>query len=333
MEATESNEPKTFDQLAESLLAPSKEEAPNPEPEMEEAADAPDDDQPEAVEADDEVGDDAQAEAGEEAPAEDETTGEEDAPSEQPETRYTVKVDGVEKQVTLDELRRSYSGQSHIQKGMQEAAETRKRATALEQQLTQERQQLAALVQNIQETGLQKPKPPAADLLDKDPLAYMKQRQKYDAAVAEYNGKVSALQQQRQQHEARERQRLAEYRAEQEQALLAAIPELADPQKADAVKRDLVKAGTQYGFAEHEVAGINDARQVQVLNDARKWRELQAREAQARQKAQKARPVVKPGVKQPDSNRSKLIAQRNRLKQTGSVEDALALMLAPTERN
>lgn len=329
MEATEPNEPKTFDQLAESLLAPAKAEAPNPEPEMEEAEDAPDDDQTEAAEADEELGDDADAEAGEEATAEDDETGEEDADSEQPSERYTVKVDGEEVEVTLDELKRSYSGQSHIQKGMREAAETRKKADQLAQQITQERQQLAQLVQTIQQTGLQQPKAPDPELLEKDPLAYMRQDQKYKQELADYQGKMQALRQQHQQHTQLEQQRQAEYLAEQKRAMIEAIPELADPQKAEAVTRSLVKTATDYGFTEQEAAGIMDARQVQVLNDARKWRELQANEAAARRKAESARPVVKPGVKKPNSNRSKLQEQRKRLKQTGSIDDAVGLLLAP----
>ncbi len=38
---------------------------------------------------------------------------------------YTVKVDGREQQVPLNELLRGYSGQAYIQRGMQEVADAR----------------------------------------------------------------------------------------------------------------------------------------------------------------------------------------------------------------
>ena len=329
MEATEPNEPKTIDQLAEGLLAPAEAEAPNPEPEMEEAEDAPDDDQPEAAEADEELGDDADDAEGEEAASEDDETGEEDANSEEPAQRYTVKVDGEEVQVTLDELQRSYSGQSHIQKGMREAAEARKSVEAMQQQMTQERQQLASLIQTIQQTGLSEPKEPDPALMEKDPLAYMRQDAKYKQELKEYNAKRTALQQQYRQHTQAEQQRFHQFRAEQEQALIKAIPDLADPVKAAPVKQAIVRAGTEYGFSEEELGGIVDARQVQVLNDARKWRELQTQKAAAQEKVKTARPVAKPGVKKAPSNRSQIQEQRKRLKQTGSIDDAIGLLLAP----
>ena len=64
--------------------------------------------------------DDAEAEYSEDVEADDEEESQEQAPS-----KYTVKFDGKEIAVTLDDLKRSFSGQAYIQKGMQEAAETR----------------------------------------------------------------------------------------------------------------------------------------------------------------------------------------------------------------
>ena len=39
---------------------------------------------------------------------------------------FTVKIDGEEKAVTLDELKQGFSGQKFVQKGMQENAQARK---------------------------------------------------------------------------------------------------------------------------------------------------------------------------------------------------------------
>ena len=68
---------------------------------------------------------DALEEEAEEGDEEDEAEEAEDAG--QTEELYTVKVDGSEQEVTLEDLKRSYSGQAYIQKGMQETADSQKR--------------------------------------------------------------------------------------------------------------------------------------------------------------------------------------------------------------
>jgi len=66
---------------------------------------------------------------------------EEPAVQEEP-TYFTVKVDGEERQVDLDELTRGYSGQKYIQKGMAENAETKKQLDQQAQQFAQQGQML-----------------------------------------------------------------------------------------------------------------------------------------------------------------------------------------------
>jgi hypothetical protein len=59
---------------------------------------------------------------------------------------FTVKIDGTDKQVTLSELKRGYSGQQFVQKGMQEAAGQRKQAEEVYAALLNERQQIASCI-------------------------------------------------------------------------------------------------------------------------------------------------------------------------------------------
>lgn len=53
-----------------------------------------------------------------------------DASQEEP-SLYTVKVNGQEEQVTLDDLKQGYSGQKYVQQGMQDAAAQKKEAVAV----------------------------------------------------------------------------------------------------------------------------------------------------------------------------------------------------------
>ena len=57
--------------------------------------------------------------------------------------KFTVKVDGQEVAVTLDELKQGYSGQKYVQRGMQEAAMQRKQAEEVYNALLNERQHIA----------------------------------------------------------------------------------------------------------------------------------------------------------------------------------------------
>ena len=58
-----------------------------------------------------------------------ETTEVEDIEEEEPTVQqelYQVKIDGEDREVTLDELKRGYSGQKYIQKGMSDVAAQKK---------------------------------------------------------------------------------------------------------------------------------------------------------------------------------------------------------------
>ena len=63
---------------------------------------------------------------------------------------FTVKVDGQEVKVPLEDLKRSYSGQAYIQKGMQEAASAKKEAEGVYLALLEERQKTSELLTQLQ---------------------------------------------------------------------------------------------------------------------------------------------------------------------------------------
>ena len=66
-----------------------------------------------------------------------------DEPSQEESDFYSVKVNGQERQVTLDDLKQGYSGQEYVQQGMQDVANKRKEAENVYEALNNERQQLA----------------------------------------------------------------------------------------------------------------------------------------------------------------------------------------------
>lgn len=329
MEATDKIDGNDMDAVANSLLMPQEaQDNDNPQTEEAEAEEAPvEEQQTDEDEVETEEADDADAE-GEEDGDEDDDDAEE-AGQEGPET-VTVKVDGEEVEVTLDDLKRSYSGQAYIQKGMQEAAQQKKQAEAVYQALTQEREQLARLWQAAQEGQLQSPPtPPSRELLNTDPIAYMEQRAAYEEAKEAYDKQASQFSKlSQQQTEAQKRAQQA-YLQEQQRLLVERIPELADETKAPKVRAAIRETGAAYGYSDEELSSVMDARAVEVLHDAMKYRQMQQGKAKVQEKAKKARPVVKPGAKQTEAVGKKKAEQqaRARMRKTGSIDDVANFLI------
>lgn len=320
----------TVESAAEALLVPQEQEAETQEQETEEPEMEADEATPDDEEADtDEVEEEAEeAEVDDDSGEEDEEGDEDDDEQEQPDS-YTVTVDGEEVAVTLDELKRSYSGQKYIQKGMQEAAEAKKKAEAMTADLQQKSAFVEQFVQQLQEGGVQAPpQAPDPEMINSDPIGYMEARARYDRDYQAYNDqqqKLAYFQQEKQQMLEQQRQQFVQQQAE---ILKQEIPEFADPQQAEAMKGRLVEAGTAYGLTKEELGQIIDARYVKILNDAAKYRELQASKETVAKKAKKARPVVKGGAKKrTDPKAAERAKLKERLKKTGSLQDAASLLL------
>ena len=321
-------ESTTLEQAAESLLAPSEETSEDNN--FDAAVDAmiePDDDQTDEVEVADEEQDDVEASSDE---YDDVEIDDEDLVEAQAEDTnlIPVKVDGKEEMWTLDQLKQSAAGQAAINKRFQEAAEARKQIEQRAAALQQQQQQLLQLHQQAQNGGLQAPTPPTRELFESDPIGYMEEKLKYDEAKAQYDQNMFQLQNvQRQRMQAQE-QAHQSYLQEQAQVLTKFIPEIADPQKGEAIKNALVDTGVSYGFTAEEMQAVTDARYVRALNDARKYRELVAKRKSAQSKGEKARPMVKSGAKKrQDSNVATRKKAQTRLQKTGSIDDALSLIL------
>jgi hypothetical protein len=315
----------TIESAADLLVRP--EESPEATEEVAEAEDAQTfEDASEEVEAADDDADGDTEESVVDSDEEDEYESEEDEPAEEEpqETLYTVKVDGEEVEVTLDQLRQGYSGQQYVQKGMQQAAEARKQAEAVYEALTQERQALQQLVVGIQQGGITPPVEPSRELFHDDPIGYMEAKLEYDDRVVQWN----AVQQQLNQQSQAEAQARQEYARREAQVLMEKIPELRDAKAAAQFRNDIVHAATEYyGLPEEVLGNITSHNELLVLRDAMLYRKMMANEGTVKNKAKKARPVIKPGTKKVTTNQDVVRKQRARLKQSGSVEDALALIL------
>ena len=309
-----------MDDVADNLIMDQEPAAEEPEADgLEDQAQEPDDEgeQEEAVdETAEEDDDDQEAEEADEEPAE---------------TLYTVKVDGQERQVSLDELRRGYSGQEYIQEQMRTVAEGRKQIEQMYHQLQQETQQVTALRQQLETGGIPtQPTPPSRDLFEKDPIGYMEAKIKYDDDLAKWQEKAQELQAVTTRQQQMQQQALA-YTLQQEMAKLQqAIPEFADREKGPQLRNAILETGVEYGFAPEELSEVADSRAVRVLHDAMKYRQLMAARGDVQKKVDKARPMVKPGAKQ-SANAGKAKQRKQaegRMRSTGSVDDVAKFLLS-----
>jgi hypothetical protein len=92
----------------------------------------------------------------------------------------------------------------------------------------------------------------------------------------------------------------------------------------------MLEVGNEYGYSGEEISAIVDHRAIRVLEDARKYREILAGKSKAVEKAtqKKRTQPLKAGSKKKSSLQKELRTKQNRLKNTGSIDDAVALLLS-----
>lgn len=273
--------------------------------------------------------DDAEyAENDDEDESEEEYESEEEPDDQTEPNTYTVKVDGEDVNVTLNDLTKSYSGQQYIQKGMKQAAESRKQAEEAYNGLNQQRAQLEQLMQQVQQQGVMaQPAPPTKELLADDPLGYIEADANYREEMGKYQHQQQQLGQQHQaMQQAQEQANKANLQVQQ-QELKRLIPDFAEAKKAPKLKDSLVEHGKKRNFTEAEINSVVDARTMHVLYESMMWRQSLEGKSNVQAKLKKARPLMKAGSKkQPESDSKKRSAQMSQLKRSGSVADAAALL-------
>ena len=306
----------SLEDLAQSMIEPDE-----PEDAADEAeTDAPDFDEDQA----DVSEDDAEPLAGDDDTQEDDDE-EEGADTQEP--LFTVRTDGTEEQVTLDELKRGYSGQTHIQRGLEAMAEDRKAFQSERAEFAQHQQQLGHLIQAAQQGGFTPPIPPNPDLMQTDPIGYMQEKEGFEQANAVYQQNLAVYQHQQAVMQQQQQAEQAHYLEQERQSLHKRLPDLADAEKGPALQRQMADVATSvYGFTMEEVRGLQDSRYAVVLSDLVALQQLRGSQENAIAKASQARPIAKAGAKT-DQKRGKSRKQRERLRATGSDADALAMML------
>ena len=237
---------------------------------------------------------------------------------------YTVKIDGVEQEVTLEELQRGYSRQQDYTRKTQELSQERK---TLEQQQAELAQRDAVYSQLLPKMEAQimgdiENEPDWAKLSEEDPIAYVREKQVWDQKKEKLQA-VQAEQQRLQQEAAVKQQEQVQQMIEfGQQKLLEIIPEWSDEKIANKEKSEIRNYAIEtLGFSPQEMDQVYDYRALLGLRNA--WLQSQTATAAKKKPTQKASVRAgKPGA----STRKVSVAPekklRQRLAKSGKTADA-----------
>ena len=239
-------------------------------------------------------------------------------------TYYTVKVQGQDYDVSLEELKAGYSrdndyriktetlaierNQFKEEQSKQQSVLSEKLAQ-LDQMQTHARQQLQIDAQGLDE------------LMQSDPVEGMRKRHELETRARQIHQQNAYIDQQKSDEHKK-------FLQEEQKKMYLTIPELKNPETRDGFNKNLVNYLEELDFSSDEISQVNDHRYVKLIADGMKYRALQKRKPQLKQKVAGATPVLKGGVvtsKETKNARAKT-DKMTRFKKTGSIEDATDIL-------
>jgi hypothetical protein len=243
--------------------------------------------------------------------------------------RYRVKAAGEEREVSLDDLIKSYQlGTDYTQK-TQALAEQRKAIEAEKAAVEQAkslRDQYAQRLELIEKVLSEQNKTEDIEhLKDTDPIGYavkvaeLSQREKQLTAVQAERSRLA------QQQQAEYQQKLQEVLAQEAEKVAQAIPEW-NSEKGEDVRKDIRTYAKGLGFSDQELSQVYDSRAVLTLWKAAQYDKLISNKPEVTKKVSEAPKMMKPGtakVSNPESDALK--AERNRLRKSGKARDAATI--------
>lgn len=257
---------------------------------------------------------------------EDETKDDEDGQSDETEAEYIeIKHNGRPVKLSSEEaVEYASKGYDYTTK-TQELAEQRRqveqyaqelqRREAFNQQFIQEAAQISALDMQLQRYK----EVDWASYTDQDPVEATKAWQRYQILQQQRGEMAHGLTQRQAQLQAEMAQREQAALAEAQQQLERELGKAWNAETRAAIR----ETAKNYGFSDEELANVRDPRMVKVLNDAYKWRAMNANKPNIEKRVNQAPKLAKPGTKQTHSKSQDLRAQ---LRKEGSMKAAVAYM-------
>lgn len=241
----------------------------------------------------------------------------------------TVKIDGKEEQIPLEEAVKGYQRHADYSRRMNELSDNRKALEAELSEVKTERAQYAELLNALQSqlaTGTER-EPNWEELYAENPLEYVRQKdlwrdrkERLDAVAAEQQ-RLAYLQSREQ--EAQLQTVLQENRAK----LLESVPEWKDNKRWEQDRAQIRDFGKKLGFTDEELAQAYDHRAVVALYKAMKYDNLMAKRPQPQQKSgsPKVAPAGTAANAPPTKSKSAVNSAKQRLAKSGKLSDAALL--------
>ena len=307
------------EQSFESFLTPNEQ----PENEIEEQATEELVNEEEIIEDDEPFEEELEA-AEEDEPHEDQVEEEE---SEQPQL-YTIKVDGEETEVTLEELQNGYSRQRDYTRKTQELAQQRKAIEAKYQEVSQKDAIYSQLLPKMEATlkGELENEPDWNALYEADPIAYVREKDIWNEKKQKLQAVQAESQRLQQESQMAQQQKLQQFLQYGNQQLLEQIPEWQDNEVASKEKMAIRDYGVNVlGYTPQEMDSVYDYRVLLGLRNA--WlqhKTVQATKVKPTEKKAAAR-TARPGTSNVPKSTTPVKKARQKLAKTGKVQDAAKL--------
>jgi hypothetical protein len=246
---------------------------------------------------------------------------------------FTVKVNGEEVEVQLDELKNGYSRQADYTKKSQALAAERNSFEQDRDAVLLERQQYAQLLSALQiQLNTSDEQAPDFDrLYAEDPIEATRLEREWNKRQFAKQERMQAIQleQQRvaQANQEYQTQAMQQVLSEEVHRLPEVIPEWRDESTAATEREELRQYLLDNGVAEEELQSLVRANHIKVLRKAMLYDKGQSRIKKAAKKGNRSA-TVKPGSRQgqvkPRSRKQK--SARQRLANSGRLEDAAGLL-------
>lgn len=250
-----------------------------------------------------------------------------------------VKINGESGKAKLEDLINSYQIQEAAEGRLSEAKE---KSQALHQEIAQKQEKLneqfsvVAEILNGEKQSLDSEEA-ALDSgnLDKiDPADYSAKKLKLQQRRGQLDQKIqkaaSKFQENVQANEQQQQEFMRNHLAQEQVELVKAIPAWTNPDVAKKEGAEVFQYLVSIGVPESDAGNILDHRQVVLARKAMLFDKSQSKTDVAKKKVTRIPKVLKPGAtRSPErANQEKINQSKNRLQQSGSIEDALAILRA-----
>lgn len=241
---------------------------------------------------------------------------------------YRVIINGEEMEVPLSDLIAGFQRQSDYTQKTQALADQRRQVEAQVAELSGERAKYAAALPQLEEMLSQAFYPEPSPNQFKNQTDWLVAREQWRDHKAKIDAvKVERQRIQQEQYQAAQAQWQQLVHSENER-LLKLLPEWADADKRQAEVGSLNGYLRQMGYSDQELGKIIDHRAIIIARKAQQYDDLMASGKRVKAKAQKGKKTLEPGTQEMRSKQPETKKRLERLKQTGSIDDAAAAFAA-----